>query len=77
MWKKTVGLVAAGLLTATGGAGASYAAMNDQVSLSVDGVVSSEGTLAPTVGAYLEQSGIALGERDVVEPAAEPVISTL
>lgn len=74
MWKKTVGLVAAGLLTATGGAGASYAAMNDQVSLSVDGVVSSEGTLAPTVGAYLEQSGIALGERDVVEPAADAPI---
>ncbi|OLR90316.1 resuscitation-promoting factor [Actinokineospora bangkokensis] len=69
-WKSTFlkATIAAVLVTLTGG-GAAAIAMNNTVTVDVDGEAHTVNTYADTVGEVLEEEGIALGSHDTVSPS--------
>lgn len=70
--RKIIPAVVAGtVVLAVAGTTAGYAALDKDVTLSVDGSAVDVSTMAGTVGEVLYDQGIALGEHDVVAPAAD------
>jgi uncharacterized protein YabE (DUF348 family) len=69
--RKIIPVVAAGATAlALAGGSFGYAALNKDVTLSVDGATKDVTTMASTVGDVLQKQGITVGEHDVVAPAA-------
>lgn len=66
--RKIIPVVAAGAVLAAAGTSVGYAALNSDVTMSVDGQPRTLTTTAGTVGELLEDQGIAVSSRDVVAP---------
>ena len=67
--RKIIPVVAAGAALAVAGTSVGYAALNKDVTMSVDGQPTTVTTTAATVGELLEDQGITVSSRDVVAPA--------
>ncbi|MGW5054932.1 transglycosylase family protein [Actinokineospora sp. NPDC004072] len=69
-WKATfLKATIAAVLTSLIGGGAAAIAMNNQVTLEVDGQAVEVNTYADTVGEVLQEEGIAVGQHDLVSPS--------
>jgi resuscitation-promoting factor RpfB len=66
--RKIIPVVAAGAVLAVAGTSVGYAALNKDVTMSVDGQPTTLTTTAGTVGELLKDEGIAVTSRDVVAP---------
>jgi uncharacterized protein YabE (DUF348 family) len=74
--RKIIPVVAAGATAlALAGGTFSYAALNKDVTLSVDGATTDVNTMSSTVGDVLKQQGIKVTEHDVVAPAASAKVT--
>lgn len=74
--RKIIPVVAAGATAlALAGGTFSYAALNKNVTLSVDGATTNVSTMSATVGDVLKKQGINVGEHDVVAPAASAKVA--
>ncbi|MET1007483.1 MAG: ubiquitin-like domain-containing protein [Propionibacteriaceae bacterium] len=74
--RKIIPVVAAGATAlALAGGSLGYAAINKDVTLSVDGATTQVSTMSSTVGDVLEKQGIALNEHDVVAPATNAKVT--
>jgi uncharacterized protein YabE (DUF348 family) len=74
--RKIIPVVAAGATAlALVGGSVGYAALNKDVTLSVDGATSQVSTMSSTVGDVLKKQGISLNEHDVVAPATNAKVS--
>jgi uncharacterized protein YabE (DUF348 family) len=66
--RKIIPVVAAGAALAVAGTSVGYAALNKDVTMSVDGKPTTVTTTAATVGELLKDQGIAVTSRDIVAP---------
>jgi uncharacterized protein YabE (DUF348 family) len=66
--RKIIPVVAAGAALAVAGTSVGYAALNKDVTMSVDGKPTTVTTTAATVGELLQDQGIAVTSRDIVAP---------
>ena len=66
--RKIIPVVAVGAALAVTGTSVGYAALNSDITLSVDGRPTTLTTTAGTVGELLEKQGVAVTSRDVVAP---------
>jgi len=66
--RKIIPVAAAGAVLAVAGTSVGYAALNKDVTVSVDGTPTTVTTTAGTVGELLKDQGIAVTSRDVVAP---------
>jgi uncharacterized protein YabE (DUF348 family) len=73
--RKIIPVVAVGAALAVVGTTVGYTATNKDVTVSVDGQARSVQTRAGTVGELLADQGIAVGDRDVVAPAATTAVT--
>ncbi len=74
--RKIIPVVAAGATAlAIAGGTFSYAALNKDVTLSVDGATTEVSTMSSTVGDVLAKQGITVTEHDVVAPAASAKVT--
>ena len=73
--RKIIPVVAAGAVLAAAGTSVGYAALNKDVTMSVDGQPTTVTTTAGTVGELLEDEGIAVSSRDVVAPGLSAQVS--
>jgi uncharacterized protein YabE (DUF348 family) len=67
--RKIIPVVAAGAALAVAGTSVGYAALNKDVTMSVDGKPRTVTTTAATVGELLQDQGIAVTSRDIVAPS--------
>ena len=74
--RKIIPVVAAGATAlALAGGTFGYAALDKDVTLSVDGATTDVSTMASTVGEVLEKQNITVGEHDVVAPAVSAEVT--
>ena len=74
--RKIIPVVAAGAtVLAVAGSTFAYAALNNDVTLAVDGQTSEVSTMSRTVGDVLTAQGITVGEHDVVAPSLDSTVS--
>jgi resuscitation-promoting factor RpfB len=72
--KKSVLVLAAAVVASTVATGVGYAALTNEVTLSLDGKATTVRSMGDTVGDVLEGEGIEVGEHDVVAPALDAPI---
>ena len=73
--RKIIPVVAAGAALAVTGTSLGYAALNKDVTMSVDGQATTVTTTAGTVGELLQDQGITVTSRDIVAPAPSAEVS--
>jgi uncharacterized protein YabE (DUF348 family) len=73
--RKIIPVVAAGAALAVAGTSVGWAALNKDVTLSVDGSPTTVTTTAGTVGELLQDQGIAVTSRDIVAPDASAKVT--